>query len=230
MTVAANVPDPPTEPSRSARLVHLVRRLIDYGKELAATIRQRAFTDPGSVISCFGTADIAVILARIPRGLHRADALEARLLRNADRLDAAPRGASSPPTPTAWSSSSRGPCTVAGTLGTGQPAGSDTDPMGPDASAEYGPVLRLLAGKTVHATGIAQPRYTTLTTNTTKRCPNVVASTANASCVPSHQLSTHANNGAKQLSTSPLPRPAPFRLRFITEFAQLLAYGIGLAL
>ena len=35
------------------------------------------------------------ILARIARGLHRADALEARLIRNADRLDAAPRGASS---------------------------------------------------------------------------------------------------------------------------------------
>ena len=95
MSGAANVPDPPNGPSRSTRLVHLVRKLIDYGKELAATIRRRAFTDPGSVISCFGTADAAQILARISRGLHRANALEARLLRNADRLDAAPRGASS---------------------------------------------------------------------------------------------------------------------------------------
>ena len=43
----------------------------------------------------------AEILARISRGLHRANALEARLLRNADRLDAAPRGASSPGTPCA---------------------------------------------------------------------------------------------------------------------------------
>ncbi len=56
MSAAANAPDPPTQPSRSARLLGLVRKLIDYGKELAATIRQRAFTDPGPVISCFGTA------------------------------------------------------------------------------------------------------------------------------------------------------------------------------
>ena len=101
MTAAANASDPPAKPSRSAGLVHLVRKLIDYGKELTATIRRRAFTDPGFVISCFGTADVAQILARIARGLHRANALEARLLRNADRLDAAPRGASSPRTPRA---------------------------------------------------------------------------------------------------------------------------------
>jgi hypothetical protein len=96
MPAEANVPDPPARPSRSANLLGLVRKLIDYGRELAATIRQRAFTDPGPVITCFGTADVALILARISRGLHRANALEARLLRNADRLDAAPRGASSP--------------------------------------------------------------------------------------------------------------------------------------
>jgi hypothetical protein len=101
MSAAANAPDPPTQPSRSANLLGLVRKLIDYGKELAVTIRQRAFTNPGPVISCFGTADVALILARISRGLHRANALEARLLRNADRLDAAPRGASSPRTPRA---------------------------------------------------------------------------------------------------------------------------------
>jgi hypothetical protein len=99
MSAAANLPDPPTQPSRSANLLCLVRKLIDYGRELAATIRQRAFTDPGPVIFCFGTADVAQILARISRGLHRANALEARLLRNADRLDAAPRGAASPGKP-----------------------------------------------------------------------------------------------------------------------------------
>ena len=101
MSAAANAPDPPTQPSRSASLLGLVRKLIDYGKELAATIRQRAFTDPSPVRCCFGTADVALILARISRGLHRANALEARLLRNADRLDAAPRGASSPRMPRA---------------------------------------------------------------------------------------------------------------------------------
>ena len=99
MSTAANAPDPPTQPSRSASLLGLVRKLIDYGRELATTIRQRVFTDPTSVRCCFGTADVALILARISRGLHRADALEARLLSNAHRLDAAPRGASSPMKP-----------------------------------------------------------------------------------------------------------------------------------
>jgi hypothetical protein len=99
MSAAANAPDPPTKPSRSASLLGLVRKLIDYGRELAATIRQRAFTDPISVRCCFGTADVALILARISRGLHRANALEARLLRNADRLDAAARGTASPTRP-----------------------------------------------------------------------------------------------------------------------------------
>ena len=99
MSAAANAPDPPTRPSRSANLLGLVRKLIDYGRELAATIRRRALTDPTSVRCCFGTVDAAQILARISLGLHRANALEARLLRNAERLDAPPRGAASQPTP-----------------------------------------------------------------------------------------------------------------------------------
>jgi hypothetical protein len=74
MPAEANAPDPP---SRSANLLGLVRKLIDYGRELAATIRQRAFTDPGPVITCFGTADVALILARIARGLHRRARSEA---------------------------------------------------------------------------------------------------------------------------------------------------------
>ncbi len=86
----------PPSPAARRGSSSLVRKLIDYGKELAATIRRRAFTDPGPVISRFGIADVAQILARISRGLHRANALEARLLRNADRLDAAPRDPSSP--------------------------------------------------------------------------------------------------------------------------------------
>ena len=101
MSAAANAPDPPTQLSRSANLLGLVRKLIDYGRELAATIRHRAFTDPIAVRCSFGTADVALILARISRGLHRANALEARLLRDADRLDATPQGAVSQPRPRA---------------------------------------------------------------------------------------------------------------------------------
>jgi hypothetical protein len=69
-----------------------VRRLIDYGKELADTLRQRGTaTVPAIRISGFGTSAIALILARITQGLHRAHALEARLIRNAARLDAEAR-------------------------------------------------------------------------------------------------------------------------------------------
>jgi hypothetical protein len=96
MSDAANTPDSTTQPSRSTRLLDLVRKLVDFGKEIAATIRQRAFTDPQSVRRCFGTTDAAQILALVSRGLHRANALEARLLRTAGRLNAATRRASSP--------------------------------------------------------------------------------------------------------------------------------------
>ena len=101
MSAVANAPDPSTQLRRSASLLGLVRKLIDYGRELAATIRRRAFADPGPVMSCFGTADVALILARVSRGLHRANALEARLLRNANRLDASPRETVSRPAPRA---------------------------------------------------------------------------------------------------------------------------------
>jgi hypothetical protein len=101
MSAAPKAPDPPTPPTRSGHLLELVHKLIDYCRELAATIRRRAFTDPTSVICCFGTADVALILARITRGLLRADALEARLIRSADRLDAAPPAAPSQPRPRA---------------------------------------------------------------------------------------------------------------------------------
>jgi hypothetical protein len=79
-------------PSHSARPLGLVRKLIGYVKELAATIRRRAFTDPHFASTHLGSTDVALILASIARGLHRAAALEARIVRGAARLDAAPRG------------------------------------------------------------------------------------------------------------------------------------------
>ncbi len=90
MSAAATAPPTVPEPSRAGRLLGLVRKLIEYGKELAATIRQRAVADPIVTRTCFGTTDIALILARIARGLHRATELEARVLRCAARLDAGP--------------------------------------------------------------------------------------------------------------------------------------------
>ena len=77
------VPDsvaPGDKPGRFGRLVDLVRKLIDYGKELATTLQQRTTNDLAAVTRPFGTGDIVLILARITRGLLRASALEARVV------------------------------------------------------------------------------------------------------------------------------------------------------
>jgi hypothetical protein len=109
MSAAATSPDPASPPSPAARLLNAVRKLIDYGKQLAASLHQGSITSV--VANAFGTADIALILARITQGLHRALVLEERIVRTAARLDADPRSkpassaraphASRPPTPRA---------------------------------------------------------------------------------------------------------------------------------
>jgi hypothetical protein len=71
---------PTPKPSRAGRLIALVRHLIDYGRQLAATLRG----DPAPA------TDIALILARITNGLLRAELLEARIIRTAVQLDAGP--------------------------------------------------------------------------------------------------------------------------------------------
>ncbi|HME22773.1 MAG TPA: hypothetical protein VKI44_15805 [Acetobacteraceae bacterium] len=91
MSDAAETPAPTTEPSRSGRLLNLVRKLIGYGRELIATIRPRTAAEPLFAKVRFGTTDLALILARIARGLLLADALEARVLQRAAHLDAGPR-------------------------------------------------------------------------------------------------------------------------------------------
>ncbi len=79
-------------PSRFGRLLTLVRKLIDYGKQLAATLRQRVVPgDTTDLVCTFGTGDIALILARIAQGLHRAGLLEEKIARAATRLDAEPQ-------------------------------------------------------------------------------------------------------------------------------------------
>jgi hypothetical protein len=86
-------PTPPGAPeggvgvSRAGRLLALVRKLIDYGRELAARLQR----DPAMRPYGFGSADRAMILAQITRGLHRGQALEERLVRTAARLDAPSR-------------------------------------------------------------------------------------------------------------------------------------------
>jgi hypothetical protein len=63
-----------------AALLDLVRKLIDYGKELAATLQNDAAENPYFSCRAFGTRDLTLILASITRGLHRATALESRLV------------------------------------------------------------------------------------------------------------------------------------------------------
>jgi hypothetical protein len=75
-------PDPP--PSRVGRLLALVRKLIDYGRDLAAKVQRR---DPTTETRHFDTGDISLILARITQGLHRAQVLEERLVRNGAHPD-----------------------------------------------------------------------------------------------------------------------------------------------
>ena len=85
-------------PSPSGRLLSLVRRLIDYGSQFAARLRQHnSDTVAPEIARGFGTSSIVVILARIALALHRAGLLEARIVRTAPSLDAeTPR---SPPAP-----------------------------------------------------------------------------------------------------------------------------------
>jgi hypothetical protein len=100
-------PDPAGagKPSRVERLLDLVRKLIDYGKDLATTLRQcGTATDLAAIVRPFGTRDITLILARITHGLLLAGALEARLVQGVARLDAERSGSAAPraqPTPRA---------------------------------------------------------------------------------------------------------------------------------
>lgn len=78
-------------------ILGIVRKLIDYGKQLAHTLENRTeTTNLYAVTSNFGTKDIALILAHIARGLLRATALEARLVARAAQEDARKSAATAP--------------------------------------------------------------------------------------------------------------------------------------
>jgi hypothetical protein len=92
---------PASQPSRAGGLLGLVQKLISYGTFLAATLRQRGLGNhPDIQGRQFGTTNIALILARIARGLLRAAALEARLQHSAAHLDT-PQRPRAPRTPSA---------------------------------------------------------------------------------------------------------------------------------
>src|SRR6185312_11970598 len=71
---------PADAPARTARLRHLLNKLITRSKLLVQDLSRR----PSamlifSVAVCFGTRDIALIIARLTRGLQLAAALNATL-------------------------------------------------------------------------------------------------------------------------------------------------------
>ena len=110
MSAAATTTEPNTKsaatdwPGHATHVLSLVHRLIDYAKDLIGTFQQPgAITLVAHRVRLFGTAEIALILARITSGLLRAEALEARLVRIASQPDAEPKpaGASPPRTPRA---------------------------------------------------------------------------------------------------------------------------------
>jgi hypothetical protein len=88
---AADPAASPGSPGRAALLIGLVRKLIGYGRDTVAALQGRNTLDaPADVAWRFGTISIAVIIARITRGLRIAAALEDRLIRGSRRLDAPP--------------------------------------------------------------------------------------------------------------------------------------------
>jgi len=71
-------PDPGT--NRHAPLLGLIHRIIDYGRDLIAALQRQ--DTPGTLVALrFGTFNLALIIARISRGLAIAARLEQRLLR-----------------------------------------------------------------------------------------------------------------------------------------------------
>jgi hypothetical protein len=76
-------PDRPAfgKPHPIGLLIELVRKLTEYGRNMATALAQRVEANDSSHISRrFGTKDIGLILARITRGLLIAAMLEARLI------------------------------------------------------------------------------------------------------------------------------------------------------
>jgi len=84
---AATPPDPDRAAlPRVACLLRAVRKLVDYGTALLATLQQRSSAHRCAMaMFTFGTKDLALIIARITCGLQRAAALEERLNRTIAR-------------------------------------------------------------------------------------------------------------------------------------------------
>jgi hypothetical protein len=97
-------PDDPAPPQdgvtgnvRTGRLLGLLHKLLDHGKDLIRSLQQRTTAAaPVVVARNFGTTNVALILLRILRGLRLATALEARLVRHPIREAEAPAAVRAP--------------------------------------------------------------------------------------------------------------------------------------
>ena len=88
------------KPSRSTALLHIVRTMIDIGRQRLAAIRsQPGPQETHAIARAFGTFNVALIVARILRGLRIADALEDRVIADAPRIDAPPPARVAAPRP-----------------------------------------------------------------------------------------------------------------------------------
>ena len=89
--------------NRCGPLITLVRRIIDHGRDLIAALQRQNTPTPSTPLARrFGSFDLALIIARITRGLLLATALESRLLR-------APPARPRPPRPPSQSARPRAP-------------------------------------------------------------------------------------------------------------------------
>ncbi len=93
MLTAPTTAEPAADPgpqnqgeTKRGRLLGLVRRILFYGRDLVATLqRQNTPTPSTDVARRFGTFNLALIIARITRGLALTTRLDARLERSPPR-------------------------------------------------------------------------------------------------------------------------------------------------
>ena len=75
-------------PTTSAHLLSLVQTLIAFGRALARTLADHPSAQMlQGFTRVFGSRDLALIMARIMRGLRLAEALQQRLICNASQID-----------------------------------------------------------------------------------------------------------------------------------------------
>ena len=99
-------PDPPPDsapahapaPTRTGRLFGLIRKLVNYSRDLAHALQQHTAAATVAIVALhFGTRDVTLILARIARGLQLANAFVIRLVRQPVREGADPALLRAPP-------------------------------------------------------------------------------------------------------------------------------------